>query len=200
MISFKVLGVNVRIEMLFIATITIFLLVDKSNIGVMSICACILHESGHILMLFLFRCKPKELVFDIIGIKLVNSNNKLSEKKDLCVLVAGSFINFFIFFLLFGFTSSLNNLGLFAVCNLVLGVFNLLPVSSFDGGKILEIILMRFFSYRTVDVLCRATEILFTLAILVVFILTIIIKKPGITSLVITCYLIFAVVIRFNRK
>lgn len=81
----------------------------------------------------------------------------MSIKQELLVLFSGSFVNL----LLFAIISLINTdnflITVFANCNLVLGVMNLLPLNAFDGGKIINLIIANYtninYSYKLINII-----------------------------------------------
>ncbi len=128
-----------KFEFSFFATLGILSFFDKTNYFLMSIIVFILHELGHILFIMHFNGKVDKICFYGGGIKIVESENFFSKKKTLIVLFGGVIFNF-IAFILFYFSKSFT-LQLFSSMNFLIGIFNLLPFSYFDGGRILQLFL-----------------------------------------------------------
>lgn len=68
--------------------------------------------------------------------KLTPNCRLISYKKEIAVLSAGCIINLVLGFLLIYINTFIE----FAVANITLGLFNLLPFRAFDGGQIIKII------------------------------------------------------------
>ncbi len=128
----------------FLAVVTLFLLWDNSGFGCYALSAVFLHESGHLLALFAMKTAPRALSFSAEGICLLESTKPLSTPKQALVLVSGSGVNFLccLCFLLMKSDTALQ----IAALHGVLGIFNLLPMNSLDGGKLLALTLSRFCS------------------------------------------------------
>lgn len=169
----------------------------------MGIIACGMHELGHIIALLSLGIRPKMLSFDMIGIKLVNPGCILSPKKELFVLLSGSGLNLLVFFLLSD--KPLSSQSLFALIHLLLGVYNLLPLKSFDGGKILNLILSGFLSQRAVYIICNTVDFIFIILMLLFCGFLIFYTQFSFTLLVMSLYLLFSSVMKlssgnFRRK
>jgi stage IV sporulation protein FB len=103
----------------------------------------IIHEFGHILFGLLFNWKLREIVILPLGmISKYNNSINISMKEEMVVASMGIIFQL-IFYLLF-----LRNNSIFYLSNLIIIVFNLLPIYPLDGSKILNIFLNKFFSFQ----------------------------------------------------
>jgi len=106
----------------------------------MSILAAAVHESGHIIAARLLRIKFYEMRLGIFGARLNTGAGMYSYKTELLLAAAGPFANFlsllFAFPLLHFFPTASDYIKLFLLSSAALGIMNLLPVKSFDGGRI----------------------------------------------------------------
>lgn len=185
MLDFKIKNVNVGISFSFFALFAVLFYSNEGAKILLALMCCMLHEAGHILLMCFYKCTPRELLFYGGGIKLTPNCRILSYQKEIAVLSAGCFLN-----LLVGiFLLKANTFTDFAVANITLGLFNLLPFKAFDGGQILKILfdnlqnqsLSRYYDYA-VKVLC------FVLIMLgIIFMLK---YKVSISLAVTICYII----------
>ncbi len=97
---------------------------------------CIVHETAHLMAMLSYDCKPQRILFYGGGIKIVPDCRIISYEREMIIDLAGCFVNLIcgIVLLRFGIFTS------FAQASVVLGIFNLLPFSCFDGGHILKLI------------------------------------------------------------
>jgi Zn-dependent protease len=123
MIKGKVAGVKIGADFTFFAVIAMFASLDTTGYALMSIVVCLVHELGHLLAM---RGKPYSIMFRGGGIRIVSDCNSFF------VLIAGSLTNIVLFFILYSVFP------VFAVMNLVIGLFNLLPIGCLDGKLLLE--------------------------------------------------------------
>lgn len=199
MISFRLFKIDIHIKFMFVALITIFLLVDKTGISVIALLCCLIHELGHIIMFFLVGYRPLSLTFDLTGICLTKPSIKLSYFKEFLVQIAGSLTNFLVFIFLSNTISEITLTSIFATTHLVIGIFNLLPLKSFDGGKILEMTLLQFFSVNTSQKVCTFIDFLCILILLAISIFGFFYNKKSFTLIVITIYLMITALIKLNQ-
>lgn len=200
MISFRIKALLVKIDFLFVAVITVFLITDSTNYSAIALLACIIHEIGHLIMFFLVGYCPTELSFELTGIRLTKPTTKLSSGKEVLVLLAGSGTNFILFCLLSYATHQISLVSVFAVTHLVVGIFNLLPLKSFDGGKLLELALLRFCSIKTTYNICTAIDFTAILLLLVTGVYMLIFIGFSWTLTLLSLYLFIAALVNLLGK
>ena len=132
-------GVRVGASFSFFAVTALLVLLSGAevfNIATVLVC-CALHELGHLFFMLLFSRPPESIVLYGGGIRIVPGSQRLDSKvRDIIILLAGCMVNFIsaaLWTAVFGF-------GYFAKVSLLLGVYNLMPMSNFDGGRLLDII------------------------------------------------------------
>ena len=114
--------------------------------------SCICHELGHIFAMSIFGSAPETVTLYGGGIKIVPGREHiLSRPAETLILLAGCIVNFSLsgIFLLLDISKVL------CLVNLALGIFNLLPFSYFDGGRLLKL----WLPWRLYDII-RAFAIL----------------------------------------
>jgi stage IV sporulation protein FB len=115
------------------------------------IISIVLHECGHVLACIILHKKFGKVKVSIFGFS--NNNLNLSNMKNfkkIFILVLGSLVNFivFIFCMVIG-GKLVDKIG---KMNLLIGVFNLLPIVPLDGGNILICILSdKFFIKQAIE-------------------------------------------------
>lgn len=183
---------RILIDFTFFAVIALFLSLDKTGYGLMSIAACLIHEMGHLFVMLMQKKIPSRLTFYGAGIKITKSDSSGLETPSVSILLAGSLTNFAVFFAVY-FTAGRTDIFpvLFAVINLVIGVFNLIPVSHFDGKKLLEIFCIKIFTPKTAMQVLRPVEIFFLILVLCLAVLLFIMGFVNFTMAVVLIYLFF---------
>ena len=137
--NFTLMKRNFRFDFSFFALIGISVLLRDKNYIAVSLLCCLLHECGHLLAMGLFKVRVKEIAFYGGGIKICADNFNVKKSATIIILIAGSFVNIvlcIITALIFTETKML----VFAALNGAIGVFNLLPVDYFDGGRLVDLI------------------------------------------------------------
>ena len=156
--------------------------------------AIIIHEVGHIIAMFLCNIKPFGIEITAFDIKIINNNRvNLSVLKDIFITIAGPLINF-IFFVLFIFTYKD-----FAFVNICIGLFNLLPSSSLDGGQLLFLLLSRNKSVKNSILVIDIITIILSLPMFITGILIFINSKYNFSLIYISIYLILSVFLKKDK-
>ena len=127
-----------RINKLYVSVSTYFFIMllwvvmtQKVKAFALCIIALILHEIGHIAMIYYLGEKIN--VFYILPFGFccrLKNQNKVIRKNMIKILLAGPVASICAAGLLIFWTKE------FALVNFILGIFNLLPVGSLDGGRL----------------------------------------------------------------
>lgn len=152
MLRFKLFGIEIRLNFLFFAVLTVILLTDQTGIPIWALIASCIHECGHMVAFFCFHQTPRLISFELGGIRMQGQRmEQLKTWQEAVILLAGSGVNFLVSFLHLAVQQNL-----FASIHLLIGCFNLLPVKSLDGGKLLELLFQCIFpfhlAYRSVQI------------------------------------------------
>ena len=194
---FKLLGTKIHISFLFAAILALLIITDKSGNFLPFSVAVTLHEIAHLITMRIVRCNPKEINLIPASVQIVR-DIAARPACEVAISFAGSLMNlclfmiFYIFYLIWGNMQVLN----FAAINLVLAVFNLLPVKGLDGGviiyKLLCIKMPHNRAMLTVDILTVLTAVAFlVLGVCLAF------RGGGNFSLIIMAiYLLLSVIIK----
>ena len=160
-----------------------------------------IHESGHLLAMIKCGYAPEKIKISAFEIKIFDSKRQSrSEKQNFFIIFfffAVNFICFIPFYLLYLLG---NEFVLpFAISNLSVGMFNLLPVLSLDGGQLIFIILRQRVgadkAEKIVDIITFITIIpLAALGFIVLFE-----SKYNFSLLFVCVYLIVSLLTRGNR-
>lgn len=142
-----------------VAAMTAVLLLDKSNRMFCCFLAAILHELGHIAVMKLCRLRIRAVSLRMFDV-LIEADVPRSFREDLAVTSGGVCMNLICAVLLTPFNRTLG------YPHIALGIFNLLPLMSLDGGRLLELLLQRRFSARVCRNILRITTFIFLLPLL----------------------------------
>lgn len=135
---FKILGTEIYVSFFFAAIITFMLAVDRTGLIIPAIFAVITHELGHLFCMWVLDCAPRQIKLVPAAVQIVRDFN-LKPSGEIAVAVCGPLVNIILFGILyFNFRAFDNEISLnYALLNLIIALFNLLPVSGLDGGTIL---------------------------------------------------------------
>ena len=131
---------------------------DKSGLAAMSLLAAALHEVGHLVAARFLKIPIGSMRFDLLGARIDVKGRILSYGEEWLLCAAGPASS--LVCSIFGaFFWSHGKLAVaFSCASLLLGILNLLPIQTFDGGRMLECALLSFTSpKRTSDILRGCT-------------------------------------------
>lgn len=145
---------QIKVDLKIFIAILIFLLTEQLNIYIVFMLFAIIHEIGHVLTGIILGFKPKNIEVLPIGIsacfymqcddynKKINYANRFVLKKVI-ISCAGPITNFIIAIIFYFFDFSIFNISreFIIYTNLIIGIFNLIPIYPLDGGRIIKNIL-----------------------------------------------------------
>lgn len=136
--KFKLLGTEIYVSFLFTAVITVMLATDRTGLALPTLLAVVLHECGHLFAMWVLDCSPKSIKLIPASVQIITDFGK-KYTNDIIIALCGPAINFIIFSALyFNYLAFKNEATLnYALLNLIIGVFNSLPVAGLDGGTVL---------------------------------------------------------------
>ena len=163
---------KIYVSIFSLVALTLFFISQGFVYSLLFILSATLHETAHLLFLSLYGAKITKIVIFPFGIDICADTMLLSYKKELVCTLAGSLAN--LLFALLGcllmnvFPSP--QLLFFVLCNVFLGILNLIPLSFFDGGKALRLILYdcleidrAFYIHKGLDILSALVFLCFAL-------------------------------------
>ncbi len=107
------------------------------------IASAFVHEMSHLFFLYRYGAQINRVSLYPFGVDICADTRRLSYKKEIVCTLAGSISNLVLaaVSVLFMHLCPSPLLLFFTMCNLSLGILNLIPLSFFDGGKALRLIL-----------------------------------------------------------
>lgn len=169
--SFSLCGVKIEIGFLFTASAA-FLLVFNMNDSIrLGILFSLIHEIGHLTAITAFKEKPERISFGLFGMTIVRKNDLTQNyRKEFFTALAGPFMNFIIALIFYvvnlKYSNELNQK--IIIVNLIIGLFNMMPVFALDGGRALESVLKMHFSENTGEKILKLVSFI-TLVIMMSF-------------------------------
>lgn len=152
--------IKISLDFTFFAVVGFVCAFDSGGYGILYLAACLCHEAAHLAVMTIKGQIPREIIFSGGGICI-----RQPLDAHFAMLAAGPAVNFLLFGV-FYFGLSWDNIYkmIFAVANLCVGVFNLMPMGELDGKKLLDIVLMKHCSIRTAE---RVSAVLQTTACII---------------------------------
>ena len=194
--SFKFLGVRIKIGFLLIVMLTLFSFFDKSGLFLIAFLSALLHEMGHVLAAHFCSCGIKELHFMPFGIKMILKIplSLVNFKPKLCILFAGCAVNIILgsILLVFSFKTA-------ALINFATAIFNLLPAKTLDGGRILLEILNIKFDPSLSEKVSDFISIIFSILLFILGAFLLFYSGYNVSLIFTSIYLAITVIIRQKR-
>ena len=145
---FRIFGTEFYVSFLFAAVITAMLAFDRTGFILPLLFAVLMHELGHLAAMWILDCAPKRIRLVPAAVE-ITTRIQSGGKYEIIIALCGPTVNLLLFaslfvnYLAFGNDSYLT----VGLINLLIGLFNLLPVTGLDGGTVLF------------NILCRKTEL-----------------------------------------
>lgn len=147
-----------------------FLLVGNTETLLCTLLAAILHECGHLFVLYLLGGRVERAEILPFGGEIVAGGRTFSYGESALLSFSGAAVNLVCALPLLFSDGRMPNVFLtFSGCSLGLALFNLLPVRGLDGGEILSDILLFFFSPGTVCRVMNVTTVCFAFSLILFF-------------------------------
>ena len=152
---------NLKVRFGFFSVFIALALISSANkFTLLSFLAAAIHETGHLFASKLFKIRICELNFGLLGARLKTSDSLSSYNQEILLCFFGPFFNFLSALVVYIYSMQIGRLSeateFFIASSLILGGLNLLPIRTFDGGRILEAILSSFVSiekvYRIINI------------------------------------------------
>lgn len=149
------------IQPLALIYLLFMLFCDKSGMALISLLAAALHEVGHLVAARFLKIPIGCMRFDLLGARIDVKGRILSYGEEWLLCVAGP-LSSLIFSIVGSFFWSHTRLAIaFSCASLLLGLLNLLPIQTFDGGRMLECALLSFASPKRTGNILRGCTFLF---------------------------------------
>ena len=141
---FKVFGTQVYISFLFVAVIAFMLATDRTGLVIPTLFASFIHEAGHLFAMWVCECQPKSIKLIPASVQITRGFST-KPNGEVAVSLCGPVANLLVFAVLLINYLFFKNITVltFAILNLILCIFNLLPVSGLDGGTLLTIFIAK---------------------------------------------------------
>ncbi len=140
----KLFGTEIYISFLFSAVIAFLLATDRTGLIIPTLFASLIHEGGHLFGMWLCECQPKAIRLIPTSIQIVRGfSSRPQGETAIALLGPAANLTVFLCLLLNYFLFENEAVLIFSLLNLILAIFNLLPVTGLDGGTVLKNIIAK---------------------------------------------------------
>jgi stage IV sporulation protein FB len=163
----------------------------------------VMHEFGHIIAFVLNKKHIRRINFELFSVDIFDENNQnCSYTADVFILLSGSVMNFLISAICFCLSHFFPNYIFSLICreSIFIGIINLLPISSLDGGQLLSIFLEKKFDFETAEKISLGISVLFLFPLSVLGFMILFRSWINASLLILCIYLIFLLIKREPEK
>lgn len=201
MVEFRIGGCGVRLHFLFLAALGVVLFTDLRNTALLGIISVAIHESGHLLTMVLCGVPPEQVVIQPFGVLIYERDSfAKSYLREGLVALGGPVLNGIavLLALLVQRVSSIETTA-FLLTNGALGLFNILPIESLDGGRALYSFLSLRCSPNRASLVVTVVSFVFLVPMAVVGFLLLLQSRYNFSLLLASVYLMLCLVLK-NRS
>ncbi len=153
-------GMKLYLPLGVLLSLGMLLLGEGRELVLVTLVAALLHELGHVVAARLLNIPLRELRLSALGARLVLRKGLISYGEEWALCAAGPIFSLMGAAIAMLLRETLPSAELFATVSLFLGVLNLLPIRSFDGGRMADALLHRLLAERWADGILNASSFL----------------------------------------
>ncbi len=162
--TFNMFGITFEITFWFVAFICFILSLNAPANLLITVVSSLLHEIGHLAMMLSLGNKPEKVKFEIVGINIIRNQRVATSIKNEIIIAFGGPIANIIILITCCITMCFYDCEFImtvACINLILMIFNLLPIKRLDGGAALYYFLSQKFDIPFAALILKLTSIIF---------------------------------------
>lgn len=194
MIVLRIKGFEIKVSFFALALVSLLVVSNRMTGLLLCFLSVLIHELGHLFAMLLCKCEIYSLQIAVFDIRIIQkSRYGISLYNDLFITLSGPFSNLLFYFLLSGICPEL------AYINLSLGLFNLLPASSLDGGRALFLILNKPLGAEKSSIVVDIITIIISIPLFAAGFFILLRTRYNFSLLFVGLYLFFGVFIRKDK-
>lgn len=202
MVRFRAFEINFAISYAAVSLFTLsVVLSEKGNEIFICLICSLLHEIGHLCAIFYFCGKPRQISINLGEFRIDADILKASYIGEAVIMMSGVFVNFSLCSLsipLCLFTG-FEKIKSFFACNLLLGIFNLLPIRTLDGGELLVLLLSSKISQRKIDLIMTCLTVILLIPLSTLGFYVLLLSGYNYSLLCVAVYLIIIIITKEMR-
>ncbi|MDF2547060.1 MAG: hypothetical protein K0R93_1958 [Anaerosolibacter sp.] len=155
----KIAGIEIKINYLLCFTFIIFFIFGYIENAIISFIIVFLHELSHTIVAKILGYHIHDIeIFPFGGVARVEELISINPKDEIFIAVAGPIANllmaFIGYYMYYGLSIQNERIVFFVFSNVMIGIFNLIPILPLDGGRIIRAYLAYFIGFK------KATKII----------------------------------------
>lgn len=136
------------------------ILLDLSPFVFLILASAIIHECGHLIAMLICGVKMERITVYPFGLDIRTLSQAKSYTQEMFIKSAGVLVNITAILLCIPFTENVY-ISFFTVSNIMLAGLNLMPITSLDGGGVLECLLLMHLDPMNVTKIMKAVSFVF---------------------------------------
>ena len=190
---------KIQLKNSFFLLLALFVLFGQSSFLPLIFLAALVHEFGHLIAIWGFGGTVRSVSISFLGAKIEYSRGRQSYIAEAIVALAGPMCNLLLAYLFAQFGTSGGDALFFAGANLLLGLFNLLPISALDGGRALYFFCARLFGIDTAETIGEKVSTFCAAALFLFGIWVFLVSGWNLSLMLIAACLLIAPRLRFRK-
>ncbi len=178
-------GKRIEISVYFAVMITFAFAVSPQGYAPAGLVCCILHETGHLIFMWLTGCRVSGISLGLYGMRIdCEPGFSLSYFKEMLIALGGPLVNIALMVVGLIFNNKM-----LVLPNAALAVFNLLPIESTDGHSVLKNLLNMHFDEEKTKAALRIVSAAFLFVLYFFGFFLFFKSRYNISALVVAIYL-----------